>query len=298
MQFGVCCIECLVSRHAALARKKGDSAKAVPFLKEIIAAIAAAPPDVAAPWLSPQFDRIIQKYYGPDGGDYERVKRFSNDYMLRLLPRMEALVDQSPHPLAAALSIAQASNYIDFTALYDQVTFHQLDQLLADAAAKPLAGPELDQLQRELPMARKLLYICDNAGEIIADRLVAQQLRRQYPQLSLVFAVRGKPAVNDALREDAVTAGLDKLGQIVDNGSGISGTELAYLSPSLKAQMETADILLAKGQGNFETMLGCGYNVYYVFLCKCRRFTDFFQVTPLTGMLVNERRLPRKTFAD
>ena len=100
----------------------------------------------------------------------------------------------------------------------------------------------------------------------------------------------GGPALNDALREDAEAAGIPALARVVDNGSCIGGMELGSLSAESREALDGASVILAKGQANLETMLGCGYNVYYLFLCKCARFTEMFGVPAMTGMFLNDRR--------
>lgn len=298
MQFGIGCMECLFQRHARLARSQGDRDTGIDYMKEIMGAMADAPEGVAAPWLTPVFARITEKYYGSDAQRYQQAKETSNRMMLELLPGLRARVETSANPLLTALLLARTCNYIDYTAFAERVNRPELEQLLSHCAASEADREEYARFCRDMAAASKLVYICDNAGEIMADRLAAEVLHRQFPHTALVFAVRGAPAVNDALREDALLAGLEQFGRIIDNGSGISGVELGWLGQEMAQALDSADVILAKGQGNFETMLGCGKNVYYLFLCKCPRFTEMFGVPLLTGMFVNERRLPRHDFSD
>ena len=113
----------------------------------------------------------------------------------------------------------------------------------------------------------------DNCGEVVCDRLVIEELSRRFPSLSVTVLVRGQDALNDATREDAAQVGLDSVADIADNGCGVAGTPLEYVGEAARGLLEGADVILSKGQGNFETMHGCGLNVYYSFLCKC----DWFQ---------------------
>ena len=92
-------------------------------------------------------------------------------------------------------------------------------------------------------------------------------------------------------REDAAAVGLDKLVPIVDNGTRIPGTELAYVGEEMRRCLQEADVILSKGQANFETLATSGLNIYYIFLCKCPRFTRLFNVPMLTGMFLNEQQL-------
>lgn len=298
MQFGYACMECILKRYTKVAQKHEDEQKGIAYVKEILRVLADAPEGVAIPFLTPAFAEITEKYYGSDGADYEKAKRVSNEIMLRLLPELREQVLAAGDPLQTALALAQIANYIDFTALYGKVDFDRLRELFRQTDRYLPEQREYRQFCDDLKNAGRLIYICDNAGEIVADRLAAEQITKRFPRVSLTFAVRGLPAVNDALREDAAMAGLEQFGRIVDNGSGISGTQFGYLGAEMAEALSEADVILAKGQGNFETMLGCGYNVYYSFLCKCERFTEFFGVEPLTGMFINERRLGKCRFSE
>jgi uncharacterized protein with ATP-grasp and redox domains len=142
------------------------------------------------------------------------------------------------------------------------------------------------QLKKDLSKAKRLLYITDNAGEIGFDRVLAETIRRLYPDIQITFCVRGQITQNDATREDAAAVGIDF--PIVDNGNAVAGTELSLLSAEAKQALESADVIYAKGMGNTETMYGCGYNVYYAFLIKCQRFVSFFGKELMTPMLVKE----------
>jgi uncharacterized protein with ATP-grasp and redox domains len=106
--------------------------------------------------------------------------------------------------------------------------------------------------------------------------------------LAITFCVRGGPALNDATREDAAAVGITF--PVIDNGSTIAGTQLNMLGQEAKEAFESADVILAKGMGNNETLYPCGYNVYYAFLVKCKLFEDRFGKPLMTPMLVSDRQ--------
>lgn len=146
-----------------------------------------------------------------------------------------------------------------------------------------------DRLRQDLEQAEKLVFFTDNCGEVLLDKLLLQEIGRQYPHISIAAVVRGKEALNDATREDALQVGLDQAAYVADNGNDVAGTWLPELSDEAASLMEEADVMIAKGQANFETLRHCGKNIYYLFLCKCHIFSDMFQTEPFSGMLVHER---------
>ena len=122
------------------------------------------------------------------------------------------------------------------------------------------------------------------------DKLLAETIRRLYPSLEITVLVRGGPVLNDATMEDAIQVGFDRLEGItvMGNGDRLAGTALDRISPEARHAITEADLIIAKGQGNYETMQGCGLHIYYAFLCKCQFFADRFGVPIYTGMLVKE----------
>ena len=141
---------------------------------------------------------------------------------------------------------------------------------------------------RELEQGKKLLYLTDNAGEIGFDRIFAEAIHKKYPDLQITFCVRGAPAMNDATRDDAREVGIPF--PVIDNGNRVAGTELTLLGQEAREALESADVIIAKGMANTETMYGCGYNIYYAFLIKCPRFVSVFGKPKMTPMLVKERK--------
>ena len=110
-----------------------------------------------------------------------------------------------------------------------------------------------------------------------------------YPELEIKVIVRGAPVLNDVTKEDVDQVGLSDLVTIIENGTAIAGTCMEEINEESRTAMEEADVILSKGQGNFETLIGCGLNVYYIFLCKCDMFAEKFQVEKFSGMLLNDR---------
>ena len=169
-----------------------------------------------------------------------------------------------------------------------RISYEQLDEMLDKAAEMDVQLQQYHALLQALADGKKLLYLTDNAGEIGFDRIFGEQIQKAFPHLQITFCVRGAPAHNDATREDAAQIGIPF--SLIDNGNDVGGTDLKQLSPEAKKAMDEADVIIAKGQGNIETLYGCGYNVYYAFLVKCERFVNLFGKPLMTPMLVRERK--------
>ncbi|MBQ6798006.1 MAG: DUF89 family protein [Oscillospiraceae bacterium] len=291
MQFGFTCAECLMRMQLDRIRGQQDSEKKLACAKEFFFILANAPDGVAAPYLIPHFDAAYRRYFPLASDPQQLLKQRSGEILLERLPRLREAVFSAEDPLLAALQYSRIGNYIDFAAFGNDVDFGKLDALLDSAQTYPVDSAEYACFRRDLETARSFLLVCDNAGEIVLDRLVLEVLARDFPQISLTACVRGAPALNDALREDAEAAGIGRFARIIDNGSAIPGMELEHLGSEARDALDTADVILSKGQANLETMLGCGKNIYYLFLCKCVRFTQMFRVPAMTGMLVNDRRV-------
>ncbi len=281
------CIQCHLRRNLETARLLGTEEQATAFAKDLLKLYLSAPEGVSSPWLAPATTDLFQKHYGVPQDRFWEEKEISNRFVLERLEEIRARVNGAEDPLLAGLQYAILGNYIDFSALQGQVSFEELDALLGKAEEMTPVGVGFDALREDLARGKKLLYLTDNAGEIGFDRIFAEVIHQRYPRLEITFCVRGGPAMNDALRSDAELVGIPF--PVIDNGNRVAGTQIDQLSAEAKAALDQADVIIAKGQGNIETMYGCGYNVYYAFLVKCSRFVHVFGQPKLTPMLVKER---------
>ena len=298
MQFDSYCTQCVLNRTCQEAHKSLSPEEAHTYLLDAMNEIAHAPKGVAAPYLVMRL-REIAANYGVTGDPYAKIKKDSNDYILAMLPRIKGRTEDSSDPLKTAMLYAQAGNFLDFGVLTPEDVTEKIGQAIENAPHSPLDEAEYKNFVQDLENARNLLIIGDNAGEIVFDTVLVEQLKKQYPGLSITYAVRGGNCLNDATREDAAYVGMDRLVRVIDNGTAISGTELDYIGPEMRNALRTADVILAKGQGNFETMVTCGYNVYYSFLCKCDRLCRILKVPMFTGMFLAEKRMnPITPFPD
>ena len=282
------CIECHFRKRMALARELGDEEKAMELARKIMQNIIEAPADMDSTWLGAQSDRLMKEMYDMGGDRLKEEKELSNRFAMERLPGIRTKVEAAEDPVYGAIQYAIMGNYIDFSALQGEVSFEKLDEMLRSGTQIDLDRENYRRFCADLEAGKTLLYVTDNAGEIGFDRICAEQIAKKYPHIAITFCVRGGPANNDALREDAAEVGISF--PVMDNGTCIAGTQLDQVSEETLTALRESDVILSKGQANVETMLGCGYNIYYAFLIKCQRFITLFDKPKLTPMFHRERQ--------
>lgn len=279
------CIECNIRRNLALARSLGSEEQATAFLKEFLRAIGELPEGAPSPVLGPRLTELLEKHYGLQDR-FRQEREDSNRFVLERLDTIREKVNTAADPLYAGLQFAVLGNYLDFSALQGKVSFQDLEAMLDQAFSLALDKDVFQNFRRELEQGKNLLYLTDNAGEIGFDRIFAETIHRLYPHIAITFCVRGEITVNDATRADAEAVGIPF--PVIDNGNDVAGTVLEFMSPESRQALETADLILAKGMGNCETLYGCGANIYYAFLVKCEKFQAIFQKPLMTPMFLRD----------
>lgn len=282
------CYECQLRKKLALARSLGTDQQATQFAKRMLQALADVSLDMDSIQFGTWTEELLREYYNVGPDRLKEEKDFSNRFAMERLDGVREKVEAAEDPLYAALQYAVMGNYIDFSALQGEVNYENLDQMLSNATSLNLDKVAYARFCSELEDGKKFLYLTDNAGEIAFDRVMAEQIHKRFPHVEITFCVRGKPAYNDALREDAEFVGIPF--PVIDNGTNVGGTPIDLVGQDCKAALRSADVILAKGMGNVESMYGCGYNVYYAFLIKCDRFIQVFQKEKLTPMFLPERQ--------
>jgi uncharacterized protein with ATP-grasp and redox domains len=258
------CLPCLLRQTVATVQRfSPDPARSAALIQDVLRRLSALDITQPAPALAQQIHRVIRA--GLDDTDpYRAIKAESNALALAWAPELRARIQASPDPLATAVLVAIAGNIIDY-GIKEDVTHACLDAALTIALTVPLDSATLARFRTALARARSILYLADNAGEIIFDRLLIEQLPRE----KVTLVVRGAPVLNDVTREDAVAAGLTETVEVIDNGIDLPGTLLEACSPEFRARFETADLVIAKGQGNYETLYRSTRPIYFLFVAKC-----------------------------
>ena len=276
MRYSMECLPCLLNQGIRVARRYLENEEEQrTLLKSIIAEIAVMDNNVSAPYIAHKIQRALKEILeNPD--PYQKEKRYFNQEMLKLEGDFYALVESAVNPLDIALKLAAGGNIIDFGPGYDLSRDNVL-KTIKESMEKDYSQEVFVSLASALKDADKLLYLGDNAGEIVFDKIFIRTIKECYPHLQIDFATRGEPIMNDVTEEDAYMVGIDTYANIINNGTDIPGTILEHCSDSFVNVFNEADVIISKGQGNFESLYGNGYNnLYYIFLCKCDLFMDRF----------------------
>lgn len=202
-----------------------------------------------------------------DPDPYLEIKRRMNSVTRSLLPMLRERIRTSKCPLETAIRYAIAGNVIDFSTFHE-ISADEIAKTVEEAANRPIIGLDVSAFEAELqkPEVRSLLYVCDNCGEIVWDALLIAELTRY---VSVTAAVRGGAAVNDALLEDAEFAGLPEIARVITTGCCVPGAPDSMVSGEFREIFHSADLVIAKGQGNLETMQPAVRPVLHLFMVKC-----------------------------
>lgn len=290
MKLNPFCMCCALNKQEQKIRHYPDMEKKTEYMKKVMALIANTEEKDCAPSLSVDIQKLYSSFWDCPMEDFTEIKREYNQLMLNMEDSLENKIRKSEDPLEKSLLYARIGNYIDFAALsnVDQAT---VLTLLEEKSTESLDEEEYRNFLRDLSSAKRLVYLTDNCGEVVLDKLAVKILKEKYPDLDITVIVRGYPVVNDATMEDAEEIGLTDLVSVIGNGSNVGGTWIPGITSEARDLLYDADLIIAKGQGNFETLNDCGLNIYYLFLCKCDLFQRRFHAENLQGMFLNERRL-------
>lgn len=227
----------------------------------------------------------IQKEMFGCSKDYRELKARFNQFVMEKASSLQTNIDEAEDSLKRAIQYGIVGNLIDFIVM-DSVDENQLKKMFAEASSYFIDEEIYQLLKQDVYNAGKIVLLLDNCGEIVVDKLLIQVLKRINPNAQITAVVRGAEILNDATMEDAIQVGLTDIVDVIDNGNNMPGTCLRYISKEARTVIEEADVILSKGQGNFETLQGYDKNIYYIFLCKCEMIAEMFGVPKFSPMLV------------
>lgn len=281
------CIPCFVRQTLEATRfVSGDPSVHEHVLREILDSLARMDLSSPPPLIGQLIHRRLRELVGSDD-PYKDAKDRFNRMALELLPELKAKVRGSTDPLLMSTLLAITGNVIDLGAR-GELTEDEARMNMRKALSEPF-NVDIESLRREIDRASRILYLADNAGEIIFDRLLIEEL----PPERVTVAVRGRPVINDATMDDARTAGLHEIVRVIDNGSDAPGTILSDCSPEFRECFARADLVIAKGQGNFETLNDEERMIFFLFKIKCAVVASHTGFQPGTNVLAGTAKSKR-----
>jgi len=273
------CISCIVNSMQKLLNNNfiPEEAKE-PAMRQLLQYLAKADYGQSPAALGGEMHRLIRRVLNnPD--PYKDVKIKYNQKILELYPKFKKMITTAADPFNTAMRLAIAGNVIDFG---PQNRLDVMDTINKVIHA-PLKIDDSGQLKKDIESAQKILYIGDNCGEIVLDKLFVETI--DHP--NIYFAVRKSPVINDATPDDARMIGLDSIVHLITTGDDAPGAVWETASDEFKTIFQKADVIIAKGQGNLEGLMGIRQNIYYLLVVKCAIIGD--QLGAQTGDYIVKR---------
>ncbi|MFH1415386.1 MAG: ARMT1-like domain-containing protein [Elusimicrobiota bacterium] len=262
------CFPCFLKQGLECARISTDDPeihkKVLNNIMEILISIdyTRTPPNIAR-----RVYREIKKATA-NSDPYRDIRARDNEQMLALYNSISSRIFNDDDALYLACRLAAGINIIDSGA-GKRKEHHTQQDIEAILDIDPVID-SFQELKNDLQQASILLYIGDNSGEIVMDKLLITVIKKEFPDLVIYFGVRGEPVINDIIEADAIEVGIDEYCEVISNGDSAPGTELAYCSAEFKRIFEKADLIISKGQGNYETLSGTeNKKIYYMLVAKC-----------------------------
>jgi uncharacterized protein with ATP-grasp and redox domains len=262
------CIPCLIKQTIDAARLSSDSESLQrQAINRVMHYLQEADFQVSPPELGKRIFHILQDLTG-NSDPYWSQKQIFNQRALDIYHELKRLIYMNDDPVFLAAKLALSGNFFHLNT--DDLN-KNLHQYVENIQLKKFAVDDYFQFLEDLGMARNILYLADNAGEIVFDKLFIEVLKRFYPERSHQFTVvvRGAPIINDATLEDAQLIDMDEVAHVIDNGDAAPATILRNVSDTMREYYENADLIISKGQGNFESLHDENKLIYFMFQVRC-----------------------------
>jgi uncharacterized protein with ATP-grasp and redox domains len=258
------CIGCFVRQALDAARLATEDER---IHEEVIRGVLRMSADLdmslSPPAIGQKVHRLIRELTGKED-PYRRTKSRFNELALGLYPGLRKWIESSEDRLETAVRLAIAGNIIDL-GVKTSIRESDIEGVISDCLTADFDRGAVGTFRDAVDRAESILYLTDNAGEIVLDRLLLERL----PIERITVAVKGAPIINDATMEDALVAGLARIVEVIDNGSNAPGTILEDCSRAFRDRFEGTDLVIAKGQGNYETLSGSEKNIFFILKVKC-----------------------------
>lgn len=261
------CLPCLVNQVIKVA----DITKAKnreQILHEVFAYLSKVDFNKTNPEISGETFRILKKHLKNED-PYLEVRNYYNDLLMKLSKTYEEKIIASEDSFYQAMKYAVIGNIIDFNPIHNS-TMEEIMDFINQADGLGFQINDMNQLKQEIKNAQSILYLGDNCGEICFDKVFIKEIKKYNPDVNVYFGVRGEPVINDSIETDAYAVGMDEYASIVSNGDGSLGTVLERTSEAFQSIFEQADVIIAKGQANYECLSECEkVGIYFLLMTKC-----------------------------
>jgi len=254
------CYTCMLRQALAAGRQAGaPEPQQHQIVQQVLTILQRSDPSESPSEIAHYTNRAVREVTGVLD-PYLAFKTACTQRALQMVPRLTRLLAEAADPLEIAVRLAIAGNIIDAVHTYD----HDLEATVEKTLSQPLAGNGVDTLREALGRASRVLYLADNAGETVFDRLLIERLGK-----SVIYAVKGSPILNDATFADALAAGVDRVAQIVSTGADGPGTALRFCTDEFRRLYDAADLIVVKGQANYETSDDLDGRLFFMLQIKC-----------------------------
>jgi len=267
------CIPCFFKQALEAARMAGAGKM---MQKRVLDELGMVLPEFSLNSSPPEMGRIIYglvKRITQKDDPYLKIKEKSNKLALNIYGKLKKKINYSDDSLLMAVELAIAGNIIDYGVKNSLNVDAELARILDEEenAIKKENKTIFDyaKFKRALILAKTILYLADNAGETVFDRILIEEIKKFDANKRIIYAVKEKPVINDALIEDALACGIDKIAEVISSGSDAPGTVLSLCSKEFLAVYRKVDMVISKGQGNFEALSGAQRSVFFLFMAKC-----------------------------
>ncbi|MFA9378375.1 MAG: DUF89 domain-containing protein [Lachnotalea sp.] len=281
------CLPCVVNQVIKVANITGVEKKE-DLLREVFTYLSKMDFELTTPEIIGEIFDMVKRYTNnPD--PYKETRNYYNKLFLKLLPEFDKKIEQDENSFRLALRYAIVGNIIDFNPIHNTLLDDILD-CFENMEQLELAIDDSKILVEDILNAKTLLYLGDNCGEICMDKIFLKQIKKLNPTIKLLFGVRGKPVVNDSIAEDAYIVGIDEYAEVIDNGDGSLGTVLNRTSPAFKEVYKNADVVIAKGQANYECLSEESKNIYFLLITKCEVIANNIGVEEMKMICMKNKR--------
>ncbi len=262
------CLPCVVNQAIKVADMVGMKEKGN-LLRRVFSYLSKVDYNaITSPELIGEIFSIIKEETG-NQDPYKETRQKYNKMFLERLPVYEKEIEQSKNPFEEAVKYAIIGNVIDFNPIHE-LTIRDVERHFKRLKGENLEINDASLLQKELETAKTILYLGDNCGEICLDKILLKKIKAMNPKVQIFFATRGAAVVNDSIEEDAYLVGIDEVATVVSNGDSSLGTVLSRTSKEFLQIYEKADVVIAKGQANYECLSTEKKNIYFLLMTKCQ----------------------------